>query len=72
MIVPEVASTKDCTVPSPPSAIGTLTYSASGYTARKPISIASAASVAVRLPLNESGAITIFIIQKEKYPTKEL
>ena len=47
--------------------MGTLTYSASGYTARKPVSMASAASAAVRLPLNESGAITIFMIQKENF-----
>jgi hypothetical protein len=34
--------------------------------------MASAASAAVRLPLNESGAITIFMIQKEKFFSSDL
>ena len=60
-ISPPVASTSDCTVPSPPSAIGTLTYWASGQTRLKPASISPATSSDVRFSLKESGAMTIFI-----------
>ncbi|EXI74920.1 MAG: hypothetical protein AW07_01531 [Candidatus Accumulibacter sp. SK-11] len=57
--VPPVAPTRAATVPSPPSAIGTLRTSASGKTSRMPRSIASATPTALRLPLNESGATTM-------------
>ena len=43
--------------PSPPSAIGQMSISASGSVCRIPWAIASAASSAVREPLNLSGAI---------------
>ena len=56
---PRVAATRASTVPSPPSAMGTFATSASGNTARAPRSIASATASAERLPLNESGAMTI-------------
>ena len=61
LICPPVASTRDWTVPSPPSAIGIFSIIASGNTRWSPCSIAFAASNAVTLPLNESGATTIFI-----------
>src|SRR5271165_1577493 len=55
---PPVAATSAATVPSPPSAIGTRSILAQGSTLDRPCAIASAASSAVRLPLNLSGAIT--------------
>src|SRR5690348_11686238 len=55
------ASTTASTVPSPPSAMGTPTHSASGITSSTPARIAATASVALIDSLNESGARTIFI-----------
>ncbi|MNV96846.1 hypothetical protein D3C71_1918900 [compost metagenome] len=49
------------TVPSPPSAIGHLTNCASGHTSASPKAMASATPTALRLSLNESGAMTIFM-----------
>ena len=60
-MLPPVASTIDCTVPSPPSATGILMMSQFGITCLKPCSMALATSSALKLSLNESGAITIFI-----------
>ncbi|WP_340084518.1 hypothetical protein MHB50_18660 [Siminovitchia sp. FSL H7-0308] len=48
-------------MPSPPSATGIRLVSAWGNTFFIPFSMDSAASMAVTLPLNESGAITILI-----------
>ena len=48
-------------VPSPPSAIGTSTHSASGSTDSTPRAIASAAAAALMDSLKESGATTILI-----------
>ena len=48
-------------VPSPPSATGTSATSASGMTRLTPSPMALATSSAYMLPLNESGAMTIFI-----------
>src|ERR1700704_4372640 len=58
---PPVAATSASTVPSPPSAIGTNTISASGRAARTPSAIASAASNAVNEPLKALGAMTMRI-----------
>src|ERR1700730_7677992 len=44
-------------VPSPPSAIGTISTSASGKTSHRPAAIFSATSLALSVPLNLSGAI---------------
>ena len=52
------AASRTSSVPSPPSATGQVTISASGNASRTPSAIASAASTAVRLPLNLSGAMT--------------
>jgi len=52
--------TSASTVPSPPSATGTSTMSASGSTLRTPRAMDCAAWIADRLPLNELGATTIF------------
>ncbi|MNN46232.1 hypothetical protein D3C81_1606080 [compost metagenome] len=58
---PSHAASTDSTVPSPPSAIGHLINCASGQTSAKPRAMASATPCALRLSLNESGAITIFM-----------
>src|SRR5579872_7185397 len=58
---PRFAATRASAVPSPPSATGISTTSASGIACRTPAAIAAAACVAERLPLNEFGATTIFI-----------
>src|SRR2546426_5444794 len=58
---PLVAATRASTVPSPPSAIGTSTRSASAAAARTPSRIASAAWSADSEPLNALGAITMRI-----------
>src|SRR2546423_3985668 len=58
---PGVAATSASTVPSPPSAIGTSTRSASGAAARTPSAIASAASSADNEPLKALGAMTMRI-----------
>src|SRR6266404_897639 len=49
-------------VPSPPSAIGTISMFASGSTSRSPFAMFSATSRAFSAPLNLSGAIKIFIV----------
>jgi len=49
-------------VPSPPSPNGINTVSAFGNAFLTPFSIELAASIAVTLPLNESGAIIILIM----------
>gem|GEM_PF-5561216 len=51
-ISPQVASTSACSVPSPPSATGSKTVSASGTAARTPLAIAWAASRPEMPPLN--------------------
>ena len=51
---------KSAEVPSPPSAIGVSTICASRITERTPSASHSAASAAVAVDLNESGATTIF------------
>ncbi|MNY34170.1 hypothetical protein D3C86_1684900 [compost metagenome] len=58
---PSHAARIDSTVPSPPSAIGHLISWASGQTCANPNAMASATPWALRLSLNESGAITIFM-----------
>ena len=57
--VPSVAATNASTVPSPPSAMGTTSISASGTTRRTPRAIAAQTSAAGRASLNLSGAMTI-------------
>ena len=59
---PPVAATRAWVVPSPPSAIGTWSIDASGDARTTPRAIAAAASRAVKLPLNLSGAITTRIV----------
>ena len=59
---PPEASTSACSVPSPPSATGTMTVSASGHTRFTPADIASAISMPVRLSLNPCGASTTFFM----------
>src|SRR5206468_2891729 len=49
-------------VPSPPSAIGTISIFAPGSASRSPFAIFSAASRALSAPLNLSGAIKIFMV----------
>src|SRR5206468_4384067 len=49
-------------VPSPPSAIGTISIFASGSASRSPLAMFSAASRAFSAPLNLSGAIKIFMV----------
>ena len=61
-IFPFVAVTSVTTVPSPPSARGTNFILASGKTFLIPSSMNLATSGDVRQSLNESGAISIFII----------
>ena len=46
--------------PSPPSLMGSLVMSSLGFVDSHPFLIASAASVADRVPLNLSGAMRIF------------
>ena len=60
-ISPSVASISDCTVPSPPSAIGRIRTSAPGDPVKKPFLKATAASRADSESLNESMAISTFI-----------
>jgi hypothetical protein len=55
---PPVAATNASTVPSPPSAIGTKSHTASGSAAFSPSAIACATSLAEALPLKLSGAMT--------------
>jgi len=59
---PDSVSLSAAAVPSPPSAIGILMMSASLKTVANPVSMAPHTSLAVRLSLNESGAITIFTV----------
>ncbi len=59
---PLQAASSASMVPSPPSAIGHLINSACGQTSARPLAIASATAWALRLSLNESGAMTIFIV----------
>src|SRR5256885_384040 len=68
-ILPPVASTSACTVPSPPSATGTMAISASGKTELAPVAMACPASAAVRLPLRDWGAMTmrIFLVPPWRY-----
>ncbi len=61
---PPRASTRASTVPSPPSATGIFTVSASGIALKMPFSTASPASLDERQPLNESITITAFIPHK--------
>src|SRR5206468_5749088 len=49
-------------VPSPPSAIGTISIFASDSASRSPFAMFSAASRAFSAPLNLSGAIKIFMV----------
>src|SRR5437870_11284535 len=65
---PWLAETSASTVPSPPSATGTSTTSASGKTSRTPRAIASAASVAVSVPLKAFGATTTLCTAHAPYP----
>src|SRR2546430_11460773 len=65
---PWLAETSASSVPSPPSATGTSTTSASGKTSRTPRAIASAASVAVRVPLKAFGATTTLCTAHAPYP----
>src|ERR1700688_4455152 len=58
---PCAAATSASTVPSPPSAIGTNTRSASGAAIRMPSAIAVAASSADNDPLKALGATTMRI-----------
>ncbi|MNQ89024.1 hypothetical protein D3C85_1043180 [compost metagenome] len=58
---PGVAASTASTVPSPPSAIGTHRILAAGMASRTPWAMASATSLADRLSLNESGAMTTFM-----------
>ena len=58
--LPPTPSINDWTVPSPPSAIGTLMQLALGKTRLIPFSKATATSKEVKFPLNESGARIIF------------
>src|SRR5438067_8714341 len=51
-------------VPSPPSAIGTISMFASGKTSRSPFATFSATSRALSAPLNLSGAMRIFIVAR--------
>src|SRR5690606_13811698 len=53
------ASCRACTNPGPPSAIGASTSSSSAAVRRHPSAIAAAASGAVRVPANLSGATTM-------------
>src|SRR4029077_8290180 len=57
---PSLATTSASIVPSPPSATGTSTISASGKTSRTPRAIAAAACGAVSVPLKALGATTTF------------
>ena len=57
---PECAATSASTVPSPPSATGTSTTSASGQTERMPRAIAAAAAGELSDPLYGLGATTNF------------
>ncbi|RMS16535.1 hypothetical protein ALP75_202401 [Pseudomonas syringae pv. actinidiae] len=59
---PLQAASSASMVPSPPSAIGHLINSACGQTSARPLAMASATAWALRLSLNESGAMTIFIV----------
>ena len=52
------AATAASTVPSPPSATGTMVTSMSGDAALRPVFRAEATSAALRVPLNLSGAMT--------------
>ncbi len=58
----QLLSVSASSVPSPPSATGTSTVNASGAAICIPWAIARATRAASRLPLKESGAITIFFI----------
>ncbi|MNZ81333.1 hypothetical protein D3C78_999960 [compost metagenome] len=58
---PGVVARMASIVPSPPSAMGHWTSSASGSASRSPQAIESATSAALRLSLNESGAMTTFM-----------
>src|SRR5467141_2971726 len=49
-------------VPSPPSAIGTISMPAAGMASYSPFAMFSATSRAFSAPLNLSGAIKIFIV----------
>lgn len=62
-ISPWSAAANDSTVPSPPSATGTVIISASGRRPFRTSDIVVATSFDVRHPLNESGAIRIFIFR---------
>src|SRR5215472_9626608 len=59
--LPGAAAASTASVPSPPSASGSSITSSSGRTRRQPAASAEAASAALMLPLNESGAATIRI-----------
>ena len=59
--LPPVARIKASTVPSPPSAIGTLYTVSPGNRSSKALSAVSQKFFEVRLPLNESGATTKII-----------
>src|SRR6185437_9248922 len=56
------AATAASTVPSPPSATGTLTISPSKPARTRPADSRAATSAAGRLPLNLSGASSTFLI----------
>ena len=58
---PFIPSISASVVPSPPSASGFTITSASGFAARIPSLIAVPASMELKLPFNESIAITTFM-----------
>ncbi len=59
---PSLAARMACIVPSPPSAMGHSINWASGNALARPAAMARATSAASRLSLNESGAMTIFMM----------
>src|SRR5882724_1624745 len=61
-------------VPSPPSAIGTISISASGSTSRSPVAMFSATPRALSAPLNLSGAIRVRILKtkERRFPLRRL
>ncbi len=67
IILPPVASTNEATVPSPPSAMGTIFIAAPGITFSIPDAICSATSLAGRHSLKESGQINMRIVPKTDF-----